>query len=107
MFLRYLKHVRKDNDMKQNDDDEEETNNSHNELYEEELDDEEEEVCRLRCNEEKVKDKSSKTEESTEEEREKEHFNMLIDECVCNDFCNVCLHNLTHEEDKILQEEVK
>ena len=58
-------------------------------MHEEDLDDEEEEVRRLGCNEENVKDESGKTEESTEEEREKECFNMLINECVCNDFYNV------------------
>ena len=41
------------------------------ELCEEDLDDEEEEACRLRCNKEKVKDKSINAEESIEEEREK------------------------------------
>ena len=75
-------------------------------MYEEDLDDKEEEVCRSRCNEETVKE-SSKAEQSTEEEREKEDFNVLINERVCNDFYNVCLRNLTHEEYKILHEEAK
>ena len=76
-------------------------------MYEEDVDDEEEEVCHLRCNNEKVKEKTSKNEELTENECEQECFNLLIDEHAWNNLHNVCLHNLTHEEDKFLQEEVK
>ena len=64
-------------------------------------------MCRLRHNNEKIKEKSRKNEELTENKHEQECFNLLIDECVCNNLHNICLHNSTHEEDNILQEEVK
>ena len=53
---------------------------------------------RLRHNDEKHKEKSSKNEELTENECEQECFNLLIDEHVCNNLHDVCLLDLTHEE---------
>ena len=81
--------------------------NRHQELHEEDLDDEEDEVCLLRCNDEKRAEHSRNDKELTEHEYEIDFFNLLIDECVCNNLCNVCLRTLTHEENKILQEEAK
>ena len=91
----------------QDNNEEEKNGNRHNELYEEDSDNEEEEVCRLRNDDDKVKEKSNETDILTEKEHEQEHFNLLIDECACNDSCNVCLHSLTNEEDNILQEAAK
>ena len=76
-------------------------------MHEKDSDDEEEtEYCDVRNNDEKVK-MSNETEELTEITCEQEHFNLLIDERVCNNLCNFCFHDLTYEENKILQDEEK
>ena len=88
-------------------DGEEEMNgNRHHELHDEDLDDKEEEVCLSRRNDDKRKG-SSKNEELTEHECEQEIFNLLIDEHVCNNLHDVCLHTLTHEEDKFYRKRQK
>ena len=45
-------------------------------------------------------------EELTDKEHEQEHFELLIDECMCNNLRNVCLCNLINEEKK-KQDEVR
>ena len=61
----------------------------------------------MKCNDKKIEGNARNNDELTEHECEIEFFNLLINECVCNNLCNVCLHALTHEEDKILQEKAK
>ena len=61
----------------------------------------------MKCNDKKREGNARNNDELIENEYEIVFFNLLIDECVCNNLCIVCLHTLTHEEDKFWQEEAK
>ena len=69
--------------------------NRHHDLYED---------CHMNFYDIEAKEKDSNKEEWTEHEHEIEFFNVLIDNCMCDNLHNVCLHTLTHEEDKIQKE---
>ena len=73
-------------------------------LYEEDEDGEEDEGCHANFNENEIEGNDRNKEELMEHEHEIEFFNVLIDDCMCDNLCNVYLHALTHEEDKIQKE---
>ena len=67
-------------------------------MCEDDLDNEEEEVCHGDGENNNDKAKTlNEPKESTEKEHEQECFELLIDECMCNNLHNVCLCDLINE----------
>ena len=104
-LIKPKEHAHRDNNMKQCD-----TNfgrksiNRHDELHVD-SDDEEEEACQSDRTSDTNEVKIVASDELTEKEDEEECFEVLIDEHMCNNLYDVCLCDLTNEENKILHEE--
>ena len=86
--------------------------NRHADLSDEESEDEEEgsedELGEWEWSNAKQKDaKAVKLDEMKEKEKELEDYDLSMDEYVCNNLCNVCLHNLINEERKITQDAIR
>ena len=93
-------HVRVENCVKTHDDNEEGSNeNRCKELHDDDSENEEEDShhCDVINNNDEVKT-LKEPEEFVEKEHEQEHFDLLIDEHMCNTFHNVCLCNLINED---------
>ena len=102
-WIKPKKQLRKDNNMKQND-----VNvgrkiiNRHDKLHVD-SEDEEEEPCQNNGTSDDNEVQIVTSDELKEKDHKEKCFEMLIDECMCNNVYVVCLCDLTNEENKILQ----